>query len=46
MAEGLKKRAGSKEEDMGPKCMPRGRGGLPTVGDPGWKGVGGAYPAV
>lgn len=46
MAEGLKKRAGSTEEDIGLKYMPRDPGGLPTVGDPGWKGVGGAYPAV
>lgn len=46
MAEGLKKRAGSTEEDIGLKYMPRDPGGLPTVGDLGWKGVGGAYPAV
>lgn len=46
LADGLKKRAGSKEGDIGPKCMARGRGGLLMLGVMGWKGVGAAYPVV
>lgn len=46
LADGPKKRAGSRDGDMGPKCMARGRGGLPTVGDTGPKGVGDVYPEV
>lgn len=46
LADGLKKRAGSREGDMGPKCMARGCGGLLMSGDMGRKGVGDTYPAV
>lgn len=46
LADGLKKRAGSKEGDMGPKCMARGRGRRLMLGDIGWKGVGDVYPVV
>lgn len=43
LADGLKKRVGSKEGDMGPKCMARGCGELLMLGDMGRKGVGDAY---
>lgn len=46
LADGPKKRAGSRDGDIGPKCMARGCGGLLTVGDMGPKGVGDVYPAV